>query len=143
MKSLDAAASIRRDPLVYRYARRYARFLSAYSRAIGSRVIGPIALFLVTVTISGMALTTVAPFWAEQGVNPQVESAFDALYLTVATMTSVGYGDVAPITTAGRVFAMLAMLFGTAIFAGFTALFASAIVEVGRSDRLRASDSRR
>ena len=119
------------------------RFINAYSRAIGSRMIGPIALFLVTVTISGMALTTTAFFWAEHGANPQVANAFDALYLTVATMTSVGYGDVAPITTTGRTVAMLAMLFGTAVFAGFTALFASAIVEVGRSDRLRASDSRR
>ncbi len=128
---------------MFHYARRHFRFINAYWRAIGSRLTGPIAVFLVTVTLSGMALTTAGLYWTERDVNPRITNAFDALYLAVTTMTSVGYGDVAPITTAGRVVAMLAMLFGTAIFAGFTALFASAIVDVGRSDRFRESKSSR
>lgn len=69
----------------------------------------------------------------EREANARLDTWFDALYLTVRTMTGVGYGAIAPITTAGRTVAMLAMLFRMAIFAGFTALFASAILEIGRS----------
>lgn len=37
---------------------------------------------------------------------------FDALYLTVITLTTVGFGDIYPHTAAGRVFTMVFVLFG-------------------------------
>jgi voltage-gated potassium channel len=39
-------------------------------------------------------------------------SALDALYLTVITLTTVGYGDLVPQTTAGRLFTVLIILSG-------------------------------
>ena len=42
-------------------------------------------------------------------------SILDSLYVTVQTLTTVGYGDRAPQTTAGRVFATVFMLFGVGI----------------------------
>jgi voltage-gated potassium channel len=39
--------------------------------------------------------------------NPQVKSLFDALYLVVITMTTVGYGDITPVTWEGRILSML------------------------------------
>ncbi len=109
--------------------------MNDFWRAIGARLTGPVAIFLATATVTGIAVTTAGFLGAEHGANPLVATWFDALYLAVTTMTGVGYGDIAPITQSGRIVAMLAMLFGTAIFAGFTALFASAILEVGRSER--------
>ncbi len=43
-------------------------------------------------------------------------SFFDALYLTVITLATVGYGDIAPRTISGRVFAMGIVVFGLATF---------------------------
>src|SRR5205809_141014 len=45
-------------------------------------------------------------------------SVVDALYLTVATLTTVGYGDVVPHTTAGRLFTIVLILsgVGTALY---------------------------
>lgn len=52
-------------------------------------------------------------------------SLADSLYVTVQTLTTVGYGDVPPHTSGGRFFAVAVMLIG----AGGVALFVSTIVQ--------------
>ncbi len=47
----------------------------------------------------------------EQGVNPRVSSFGDALYLSFMTASTVGYGDVSPMTTEGKVVAGLIVFF--------------------------------
>lgn len=68
-------------------------------------------------------------FHLEQNVNPSLKSFIDALWWAYATATTVGYGDVTPITFWGKVLGILLMLSGTALFAIFTAIFAQAILE--------------
>jgi voltage-gated potassium channel len=41
---------------------------------------------------------------------------FDALYMTVVTLTTVGYGEVHPLTPAGRVFTIILLLVGVLTF---------------------------
>ncbi len=45
------------------------------------------------------------------------ETFFDALYWATVSLTTVGYGDIYPVTTAGRVITMISSLFGIAIVA--------------------------
>jgi voltage-gated potassium channel len=42
---------------------------------------------------------------------------FDAVYWATVSLTTVGYGDIYPITDAGRVITMISSLFGIAIVA--------------------------
>ena len=42
---------------------------------------------------------------------------FDALYWAATTLTTVGYGDVYPLTNLGKVISMFSSLFGVAIIA--------------------------
>lgn len=61
-------------------------------------------------------------FNAEPHINPVTgaetfHSFFDALYWATVTLTTVGYGDLCPVTDIGRVVSMLSSLFGVAIIA--------------------------
>src|SRR5215471_15809853 len=40
---------------------------------------------------------------------------FDAFYMTITTVTTVGYGEIHPLTTAGRIFNSFLILFGVII----------------------------
>ncbi|MDZ4772296.1 MAG: potassium channel family protein [Planctomycetota bacterium] len=110
-------------------------FMKAYARALIDKLTGPGAVFLVSCSISMTCAIATLFRWIEHDANPNVTDWFDSLYFTVTTMTGVGFGDIVPVTHGGRVVSMLAMLAGTAIFAGFTALIASAIFETDRDPR--------
>ena len=42
---------------------------------------------------------------------------FDAIYWATVSLTTVGYGDIYPVTTAGRIITMISSFFGIAIVA--------------------------
>ena len=48
--------------------------------------------------------------------NPEIGSFFDALYFTVTTLTTTGFGDIIMSDTAGRILAVIIMVFGVALF---------------------------
>jgi voltage-gated potassium channel len=56
-------------------------------------------------------------------------SYFDALYMTVITLTTVGYGEVKPLTTAGRAYSMVLMLAGIGIMFYIITSIARLVVE--------------
>ncbi len=55
--------------------------------------------------------------------NSKINSFLDAIWWTVATLTTVGYGDVIPVTDAGKIMAIFYMLFAI----GFLLIILSAI----------------
>lgn len=64
----------------------------------------------------------------ESGSNPNVKKFLDALWFCYSTVTTVGYGDITPTTSFGRVIGIFLMLIGTIFFVTFTALFSNAIL---------------
>ena len=81
----------------------------------------------VLLTVVGFALfyifvTALFMFNVEQTTDPQTgqmffEDFFDALYWSTCTLTTVGYGDIYPISDIGRVVSMISALVGIAIIA--------------------------
>jgi len=54
---------------------------------------------------------------------------FDALYWSIVTLSTVGYGDITPHTTEGRIVAMVLILGGIAFITFTTSIFVSALTE--------------
>jgi len=73
-----------------------------------------------------IAATIVAS--VEGGEGASINSFADALWWAVVTITTVGYGDMVPVTVAGRAVAFVLMLGGIAFFSGVTANLASFLV---------------
>ena len=63
------------------------------------------------------------------GKDGRVQSFFDALWWSGATITTVGYGDIYPITAAGRVIAIFTMLVGISTLAVVTARIAQFLIK--------------
>jgi len=58
----------------------------------------------------------------------KIMNAGDALWWAVTTVTTVGYGDVYPITTAGRYVGVITMFVGIAVAGSLTATMASILI---------------
>jgi hypothetical protein len=88
-------------------------------------------LFLVLSVLGNGAILAGALFvyGLEHDVNPGMDSFLDALWWSVATVTTVGYGDVLPVTALGKIGGMVLMISGTAIFGSFTALVAAVLLQ--------------
>ena len=48
--------------------------------------------------------------------NPDISNFLDALYFTVTTLTTTGFGDIILEGTSGRLLAVMVMIFGTTLF---------------------------
>lgn len=84
---------------------------------------------LLTIAGNGMILISGFLFWAiENDVNPKVVRYMDAIWWGFATATTTGYGDITPVTDAGKILSIFLMLMGLALFSIYTALFADTII---------------
>jgi len=98
------------------------RRLGMIDRAVASgRILPYLALSTIAITfIAGVTAWVLAP----RGFG----SLGDTLWWAAQTVTTVGYGDVVPETTGGRLIGVLVMAFGVAAVSLITALVTSAVV---------------
>lgn len=100
-----------------------------------------ILLTVLWIAIFYVFLTALIMFNAEPHINPVTgattfDNFFDALYWATVTLTTVGYGDMIPVTDIGRFVSMLSSLFGVAIIA-----LPSGVITAGYLDELRNKNS--
>ena len=74
-------------------------------------------------------------------IDPGIESPLDGIWWAWVTVTTVGYGDIVPVSPIGRVFAGLLILLGVALFSMLTASF-SAFFLSQSEDKLAAQEER-
>ena len=88
-----------------------------------------ISLLMMAITIYCLASLL---YFVEHAAQPQVFSSIPAtLWWSVVTLTTIGYGDMAPITALGKTLAGIVMLVGIGVFALPTAIVTAAILEAG------------
>lgn len=107
---------------------RYNKAIKHFTRAI-MYAKEEILLFLF-ITIILIYLSAVGIYYFENEAQPEVfSSIFDSLWWAVITLTTVGYGDVYPITVGGKVFTFIILLIGLGIVAIPTGIISSSLTK--------------
>jgi voltage-gated potassium channel len=108
-----------------RYTNAAHRFSRAFSIARDDLILfGVIALIVLYLAAIGI-------YHFEHEAQPErFSSVFDSLWWAVATLTTVGYGDIYPITPGGRLFTFVVLVLGLGVIAVPSGLLASALSRV-------------
>lgn len=89
--------------------------------------------FLTTFLLIGFSSGAILMF--ENGPDANIRTAEDAVWWSVTTITTVGYGDKYPTTPEGRILAIVLMLSGAGLFGTLSGLVASVFLGKGDEDR--------
>lgn len=111
----------------FRYSKSITMIISVFQKQKDALiVIGSIAIFYIL--ISALVILNVEP--------DTFNSYFDAVYWATVSLTTVGYGDIYPITPVGQIITMLSSLFGIAIVA-----LPASIITAGMMDEINKSSN--
>ena len=123
----------------------FGKFAKALGMSKATSSIKPHQLQLARVLLSIFTLISVASgviYTAEHNVNPQFTDYFTALYFALTSLTTVGYGDITPVTPAGRLAVCVSIVIGVATIPAQAAMLVEALLELQR-DSTGVSDKTR
>ncbi|WP_457597254.1 NAD-binding protein [Hydrogenimonas sp.] len=107
---------------------RYSKSLLQFFEILRNKKIELYALFLLLSFFTLIASMMIYVFEGA-GQNPNINSLFDAIYWAVVTVTTVGYGDITPVTTEGRFISILVIITGLGAITFLTSIIVSAFGE--------------
>jgi len=129
-----------RPLLLLEYLGRIRIFSGASGASLRARISiyagGSAVLFIYVISLAVFACERHAP-------GATIVSFGDSLWWAMCTISTVGYGDMVPVTVPGRIFAVMLMLGGVAIVGAATATIVSAMNERVVVARARAEHGRR
>jgi voltage-gated potassium channel len=107
---------------------RYAKSINYFISVLGSKKVefATLGIFVSTVVfISGILI------YIMEANNPasKINTLFEAFYWSVVTISTVGYGDFVPATSAGQVVAMIIIISGVGVISFLTSIVVSAFSE--------------
>jgi voltage-gated potassium channel len=106
---------------------RYTRSINQFVDVLANKRFELLTLLflLVFVVFTG----GIAIYVLEETHNPQINNLFDSLYWSLVTISTVGYGDISPVTHGGRIISMMIIVFGIAMISFATSVIVSAFSE--------------
>lgn len=132
---------------VFRLLRVY-RLLRAYgsrnlARSLRQERAGSALFSLLFIAVLVLEFGSLAMLRLEgQAPDANITTASDALWYTIVTISTVGYGDQFPVTNPGRVLGALVIVVGVGIFGTLTGYLANAFLRPrGSSDAEEAADA--
>lgn len=110
---------------------RYTRKLNPFGQVLIEK---RFELYTLSIFIGSVLLISSVAIYLFEAEAPhsRVQTLMDALYWSVITLTTVGYGDIVPVTTEGRVVAMVLVFAGIGVIS-----FATSIVVMAFHEKMR------
>jgi len=116
-----------------RYTNAVQRFRRAFALARDDLVLFGVSALIV------LYLAAIGIYHFEHEAQPErFTSVFDSLWWAVATLTTVGYGDIYPITPGGRLFTFFVLVLGLGFVAVPSGLLAAALSRVRAEEAARS-----
>lgn len=125
---------------------RFVRLIRSFRLIRGLRAASPLTKFLFKSKSRSMLsiyliLTLAIYFYCclglynfEFGLNKSISNFSDVMWMSFTTLTSVGYGDIYPVTGGGRIMAAILVITGMGLFSLLTAEFASVIISFTKKE---------
>ncbi len=123
---------------VFRYSNPFYGIIDAYNKNQLLYAFG----FLIIIICTGMGGISI--YMAEYQTNQSINSLADGFWWALVTLTTVGYGDISPVTSIGRVIGgslMIAGMFTLALFAGIVGQTLLSSVLSLREEQFRMSNT--
>lgn len=112
---------------VLRYSKSFRIIISVFKRQRAS-LLAVVTLAIAYIVISALIIFNVEP--------DSFNTFFDAVYWATVSLTTMGYGDIYPITTVGRTVTMVSSIFGIAIVA-----LPAGIITAGYMNEINKTDN--
>lgn len=110
-------------------ANRYTRALSTVLSVIKAKAEQLLSSLFVIIVL--VVIASVMMFNIENAAQPdKFKSVFDGMWWAVATFTTVGYGDIYPITAAGKILSAIIAILGIGLVAIPTGIITSGFTEM-------------
>ena len=106
---------------------RYAKSINQFIEVLSNKRFELLTLLLLLLFIVFTA--GIAIYVLEEKINPNINSLFDAFYWSLVTISTVGFGDIAPVTPEGRGISMVIIVSGIAMISFATSVIVSAFSE--------------
>lgn len=122
-----------------------AHYSAASDRILAAlRLVGGELVVFGFVALIVLYLCAIGIYYFENEAQPEVfASVFHAMWWAAVTLTTVGYGDVVPVTAGGRIFTIFVLILALGIVAMPTGLIASALSRVREEERRQREERKR
>jgi len=108
---------------IFRYSETLTQFFKSFKNYRQEFQIFSVSL-IVALVIGASGL-----YYLEREVNPLLSTIPDAMWWSVVTVSTVGYGDIVPITWGGKILAGIMMFMGLGVIAIFTAIITKMFID--------------
>jgi voltage-gated potassium channel len=118
---------------LFRILRAFRSTNSLIKHIFKNKVEGTFSMALIFAFLM-IIFSSIAILQVETVANSNIKSAEDALWWSYTTITTVGYGDKYPVTSLGRIIAVILMTVGVGLFGTFTGYMATFLISTNKED---------